>query len=228
MILSVTKNLTPQISLISKIYCFVLGNSDASEKYKQKTYQALKALDIKNVQNIPIKKMNGIGPKFARIDLSSFTAFGIWIDEQFLNSCSNAEIKFNIYHEAAHYKCKHHQKILLTCMSLLTLLTMSSIKLNHYLNTKKSLYRYAILTTTSIISLIGSYLYILSNIVKEQEKEADIFAAKTLVNSGKSKIVEKYIQNLKNFNLPNQNNIWWYSNKEQIEYLENIKESHII
>ena len=220
--LSFTKNLTPQTSIISKIYCCVLGNSDASEKYKQKTFQALKSLGIKNVQNIPIKKMNGVGPKFARIDLSSFTAFGIWIDEKFLNTCSKEEIEFNIYHEASHYICKHHQKNLLTCMSLLTLLTVGSIKLNHYLNTKKLLHKYAILTTTNILSLIGSYLYILPTIVKTQEKQADLIAAKTLINSGKGRIVEKYIQILKKNNLSKENTIWWYSNKEQIEYLENI------
>lgn len=208
-------------SLISRFYCLVLGNKNTKQEYKEKAHKALKDLGVEKPEDVPVKQMNGIGPAFARLQLSSFTAFGLWLDEEYLDQCSEEEKIFHIYHEAAHYASRHHQKIITGSAIILPLLTYGFIKLNNSLDPYGTLTKASIITTTSIATLLSSYLYFLPQVVKRQEKEADIKASKTLIRLGKQEAVENIIENLKSMPA-NDGNIWWYSNQEQIQYLENL------
>ncbi len=208
-------------SIASKLYCSVLGNQDASPTYKDLTYQALTNLGVKNPDNVSVKQMNGVGPAFARINLSSFTTFGLWLDEAYLDTCTQEEKLFHIYHEAAHYASNHHQKILAGIAVALPLSIFGLVKLNKYLPEKK-ITKVAIYTGIACATLTGIYFGVLPSIVKHQEKQADIRAAKTLISLGKEDVVLNRIQTLKTYKDANSTDIWWYSNAEQIKYLENL------
>lgn len=219
-----TKPIYAEPSLIAKLYCSVLGNKDASKEYREKVYQVLKQHGVNKPEDVPVKQMNGIGPAFARLELSSFTAFGIWLDENFLDICTDEQKDFHIYHEVSHYVKYHHQKILALSACLLTLIATGFTKLNRFCSSSDNITRYSVLTGATAFTLLTSYLYLLPNIVKRQEKEADILAAKALINAGKSQVVDNHIENLKKY-INSPDDIWWYSNKEQIKYLEDIKKS---
>ncbi|MCL4361776.1 hypothetical protein M1446_05475 [Candidatus Dependentiae bacterium] len=213
-------NIISSQSLISKFYCQILGNKDASLENKEMVYRALKKLGIKNVEDVSVKQMNGVGPAFARLPLSSFTAFGIWLDEDYLSKCSPIERVFHIYHEAAHYAKKHHQKILAGAAIMLPAIAIALIKLNQLV--ADPIYKYGAMSGVSLSALLGNYFYVLPKINKTHEKEADLLAAKILISSGNEKIVDYYIEELKKYN-PNSENIWWYSIGQQIKYLQELK-----
>ncbi len=206
-------------SFVSKIYGQILGNTDVKREYKDLAYQALKDFGIKNPACVSVKKMNHIGPMFALMPLSSFTAFGIWLDEEYLDTCSPAERIFQIYHEASHYAYKHHQKLL--TIGSLTLATTIAVLM--YLNKKLTAldapHPLAITTATGILVTATLYVGLLPKIVKQQEKMADITAAKKLISLRKKEIVDTYIQKLASAASTNNSNLWWLSNQEQIKYL---------
>lgn len=205
-------------SMISKVYCLVLGNHDAHADYKTMVYNALKDMGVDHPESVPVKQMNGIGPAFARIDISSFTAFGIWLDEAYLDTCSEEEKLFHIYHEAAHFVQKHHQKLLAECGISLGALT-GLMKLGSAV-----VPGYAVLGIGVLVAL-GGYWYVLPYAVKTREKQADLLAAETLTNLGKENVVAIHIEDLKKAKHFEEPGLWWYSNKEEVEYLENLKKA---
>lgn len=208
-------------SIVSTIYCSLFGNQDASQEYKKLVYQALTDLGINNPEDVPVKKMNGVGSILAGMDVSSFTAFGIWLDEQHLDTCTQEEKLFHIYHEASHYACKHHQKTLIGSAASIPLIILGLMKLGS-LSPHGSVAQYISTTSALLLTLSATYLYILPHVVKKQERQADVVAAKTLINIGKEEVVDEYINHIR-ASKNCDNNIWWYSNAEQIRYLENAR-----
>lgn len=210
-------------SMASKVYCAVLGNEDASQEYKKQVYEALTQLGVEHPESVPVKQMNGVGPAFARMDLSSFTAFGIWLDEKYLDTCTQEEKLFHIYHEASHYACKHHQKILIGSAVSMLLVAAGLMKLSR-VSPDGSVAKCVTLGSAAIAVLSGTYCYLLPHVVKRQEKQADLVAAQALINAGRQQVVDSHIDDLKESEI-SDNNIWWYSKDEQINYLENVRSS---
>jgi hypothetical protein len=218
---------TPEQSYISKIYCKMLGNSDVKEEYRKLVYKALEELDVPNHEAIPIKKMNNVGPIIALMPLSSFTAFGIWFDEDYLDSCSPEQKVFQIYHEAAHYAQRHHQKVLAASATLTALAAIGMSFLNNELNENNSPHSLAITLGASAATVTLMYLGILPLMVKHQEKTADLEASKKLISSGNAGVVEAHIQSLRH-STPSHGNIWWFSDKEQADYLEKTMQKKLL
>lgn len=205
-------NLIAHPSHITKLYTKIFGNAAVKQEYTDLVQQALEQFGIENPESVPIKQMNNIGPMFALMPLSSFTAFGIWLDETYLDTCSPEERTFQMYHEAAHYAKKHHQK-------LLSSITGASITLASllYLNKKLCINKQI---NGPIISIFGivSIGALISSIVKRQEKEADLEAAKKLILLNKAHIVVTHIKNLNKTKAKHY--LWFFSDKKQKHYLE--------
>jgi len=203
-------------SVLSKVYCYVLGNQDVQQEYKDQTRQALQTMDVKNPEDVTVKQMNGVGPAFARFNLSSFTAFGIWLDEAYLASTSKEEQTFHIYHEAAHYQQKHHQKNLAACT---VGIAGGLVLLNQSLSIASPIAKAAAVTGSA--AAIGSYFYLLPHFIKQQEKQADIIAAQALLKAGNRHVVQARIDDLQN-NCPEDSSLWWLSSQEQVNYLQRV------
>lgn len=206
---------------IAQAYCKILGNKDASQEQKSKIYEALKALGVENPEKIPVKQMNGFGPAFARINLLSFTAFGFWVDETYLNQLTKEEAIFLMYHEAAHYALGHHQQILTGTAIAIPATSAIVLGLDHLLRLKNMSLTTRMLGAIGVIigSLLSSYFFVLPEISKQQEKEADLKAAELLISMGKWHIVKEHVKHLKNIASDDDENTWWHSTIEQFFYL---------
>ncbi len=211
-------------SIISKIYCKFLGNEDVHAQYKEKVAKALTNLGLEDPSDITVKQMNKVGHKLARIDLSSFTAFGIWLNEEYFNQLSDEKLTFQIYHEAAHYIKKHHQKLLLGGGAFVVLTALGLKQINNLLSSSKPIIKNSTVIGTGILTTAICCRYLLPYIIKQQEKQADLLAATTLIASGNQHVVQAHIENLKASNYPDENDLWWYSDREQIKYLESIQQ----
>jgi Zn-dependent protease with chaperone function len=209
-------------SLVSKIYCLFLGDTDVPYEYKQMVYQALRDFGLENPSEVSVKQMNGVGPAFARVNLSSFTAFGIWLDVRYLNKCSEEEKIFHVYHEVAHYVLNHHVKILVGCGGVIALLIAGLVKLHGTLGVSSAILKETLIGGVGILAVLAGYRYILPYFVKKQEKQADIMAAKILVSTGREGIVKAHIENLKKYKDSDEDALWWCTNKETIKYLEKL------
>lgn len=210
--------------IISTLYGIVLGNQDARLEYKELVHQALTELGVEDPKSVSVKQMNGIGPAFARMNLSSFTAIGIWLDENYLDHCTQEEKLFHIYHEASHFACKHHQKIVAGSSIVLVAATLGMIKLNSLLSSGDDLTKYVALAGSGLAALTGAYYYVLPQIVKKQEKEADILAAQALIQSGKEEVVDAHIKDLE-CKTTGKDTVWWYSIAEQQTYLKELQKA---
>jgi hypothetical protein len=209
-------------SLMARLYCSILGDKDARPEYRQIVYQALQSLGVEEPANVPVKQMNAIGPAFARVPLSTFTAFGIWLDEPYLNTCSQEEQLFHLYHEAAHYALNHHQKLLVGCGVAAVFMTVVFLKAESILGDICPLVKNTAAAGAGILIALGCYRYVLPQVVKRQEKQADLLAARTLKVLGRQDIVVAHVENLKKASDGDDGALWWFSNHEQAEYLESV------
>lgn len=209
--------------MMSQLYCWLLGNQDVRQEYALLARQALAALGVNNSQEVAIKKMNGLGPIIARVNaLSSFTAYGIWLDEAYLDTCTMQERLFHIYHEAAHYAHKHHQKMVIGITLTVPLICALSLQLNK-LSLIDNAHFYTLSAVQSLIMLASAYAYILPAVVARQEKHADIAAAQALIAEGKTDVVNAYIDLLKSYAYGgSETGAWWPAVAQQIGYLEDL------
>lgn len=207
--------------IITKIYCKFLGDKEISFGNKIRVMEALSRLGIEHPEKVSIKQMNKTGSLIAQADLSSFTAFGIWFKETYLNTLTEKEKVFQIYHEAAHYAKKHHQKILASSIAFFIGSTLGINLINSFFNLDYFIKKAAVLGIEAAATFL-IYLYLLALVVKEQEKDADILAATTLINSDRKDIVEAHIKRLKEIENYDKDNTWWYSAKKQVIYLESL------
>jgi len=100
--------MTPR-AMTEKAYGTVLGNKEASDQYKEIVRTALEQMGVENIEQVPIKKMNSVASYLVGDELFSFTMFGIWLNEDLLATCDEAERTFILYHEAAHYAKKYRK-----------------------------------------------------------------------------------------------------------------------
>jgi peptidase M48-like protein len=212
-------NLALGQSYISKVYCTALGNDEIKQEYKEIIIKALKECDVVHPEQVAIKKMNSVGQVIALMPLASFTAFGIWFDEQYLDSCSQEERTFQIYHEAAHYAQQHHQKVLISSAAISSAAIAGLISFNSSLQKNNSPHSLAMTVAVSTIAAATVYIGMLPYIVKHQEKEADLQACRKLVALDRTDIIKDRIRNLRRSG-SSCGNIWWFSEIEQAEYLQ--------
>jgi hypothetical protein len=205
-------------SYISRLYCKVLGNTDIKQEYKELAHRALQDNGISDPESVPVKKMNRVGSIVALMPVSSFTAFGLWFDEDSLDECSEDERTFQIYHEAAHYAKRHHQQVLIagTAMSVLTVAGV--MMLNKTLHAQDNPYTQTITAGTGVAAAAMLYVGVLPHLVKRQEREADMAASTKLTGLGSMYVYDR-IKDLRR-SKPSRGTIWWYSEKEQADYLE--------
>lgn len=208
-------------SIIPKIYCTVLGNTDLKQEYKEQVFKALKDMGVEHPETIAIKKMNRVGSILALMPVSSFTAFGIWFDEKYLDSCSQEKRIFEIYHEAAHYALKHHQKLLGIGSAVCATAIVGLVFLKKCLDARTS-HSLTVTLGAAAASVAGIYLGIVPQIVQRQEKAADIHAAKKLISLGKTDVVDAYIRLLSKSNLSDKSALWWAPVKEQASCLKDV------
>jgi Zn-dependent protease with chaperone function len=210
-------------SLFSKFYCMILGNKDVRQEYKDLAYQALAQLGVSDPASVPIKQMNGVGPSFARVDLSSFTAFGIWLNEGYLDNCSQEEKLFHIYHEASHYVSNHHEKNLVASALAGAVAIFGGAQLGAAVVSENNTWlKYSVAIGSTLIACAGIYLGLLPQVVKRQEKQADMQAVQALMEIGKEQVVDAHIKQVSSEPVQ-ENTIWWYSNAEQVAYLKRAK-----
>lgn len=204
--------------IMSSMYCWLLGNQDVRQEYAMLTRQALLTLGVHDPHQVSIKQMNDVGPSFVRTHLTSFTAYGIWLDEAHLDTCSPEERLFHIYHEAAHYAHKHHQKLIVGAAVCAPLVCTAMLMFTNLMGVDEK-QKYLILAAQTIIAMAAACSYILPEVVKMQEKEADITGAHALINEDKTNVVLAYINLLKSY-VSTHTELWWPTVSEQIAYLE--------
>lgn len=200
----------------------MLGNQDAQQEYRETVYQALAQLGVSDPTQIPVKQMNCVGPFFAGIDISSFTAFGIWLDEEYLATCSEEERMFHIYHEACHYVSNHHAKNALGLALVGLSLIYAGTKLSGAIPSEQAILKYAVPMAAVCAAFATTCKFLLPPVVRMQEKEADIKAVQILMNIGKENVVDAHINEVSS-SVTTEQTLWWYSNTEQRDYLKQAK-----
>lgn len=209
-------------SFLEHSYCRFLGSTDASAQYQTIIRQALYLLDVPNAQTVAIKKMGNFTPSIFGSSLYSFTACGIWINEQLLNECSPAERTFALYHEAAHYALNHHRHVALRCLPLPFLMAALIT-----LGTKCSSSLVKQIAASLALGSATAYTFdafVLHPLVMDQEQEADLAAAKILRDHGKGSVVDEYVAELSNLvhhGLGSHSDGWHATYAQQVKYLSN-------
>lgn len=209
--------------LLSAFYGLFLGNEDVDAKYTQLAHEALRQLGDAHPSTVAIKQMNAVGPALALQDLLSFTAFGVWLNQKYLNSLDNNALKFLIYHEVSHYIQKHHQKTIVTCVLSLLFLIAELFLLQRCCCSIHPAAQITVLVLAALVSILAWYRFFLPRLVKRQEKQADLIAAKALIDAGAQHIVDAHIAKLKASKNSGEGDLWWYSDEEIAKYLEDLK-----
>lgn len=188
--------LTAQDTLMHRLCCHLLGHKKASEDIQKHFHEAREAFNIS--QPTPaIKEINNC--PFLK-QFASFTWFGSWIHANEWQKMDPDNKTWLSFHEAAHTHLNHPIKQLDAC----ALLTVGAV-----------LTKIWPVRLVLIAGLLAMPLYI-----RHCEKEADIAAAKKLISCGKTHIVQKQIDELKNEN-PTSFSLWFNSSAETINYLQN-------
>lgn len=220
---------------LQRSYAYFLGNQDVSYQFKQQVRQALidSGIASKDVDKVPVKQMNDKGSRIAGEKLKSFTALGLWFDEKSFDDsmtgcCTPTEKTFGIYHEAAHYKCKHHPKLVAACVLCFATCCAGICALrSSYIPTSSQ--------KLQMIDGLGAFVVTLLSLpfmVKKQEKIADQYAARTLYEHQKQHIAENYLDSLsdklrqQSGNTGWLSNIWWPSLKQQVAYLSDVRKDY--
>jgi len=219
--------LHPIHGMLPKIYCSVLGNKDVDPRLMKIVREALKNLSIENPESVAIKQMTPVGPLLAMRNLASFTAApaGIWLDAEYLNNLNEEELEFLMYHEGGHFKLKHHRDTIVVSLLSLIAVVAGLVLFGKNLASIQPSLKWAMLISTGLLLILVFYWYILPSLVKRQEKQADLLAAQVLIDTGKQQIVDTYIKALQKSKNFDKSDLWWYSDREIVEYLEELKKA---
>lgn len=215
------QNWTPVHTTIDCFYSSLLGTENASDDYRKLVLQALQDFGHTDTQKIQIRQMNSVASRLLGQDFLSFTLTNIWLNETALNTLKETERMLIIYHEVAHFVEQHHMQLLQkisipVTVSLASCIAIAHLKLASY--TKKI--TQGLLAAASIIALDH---FIIHPTVIQQEKEADILAAKTLIQINKKDVIQKYIQLLKKLSQNGKGSStdgWHPTIDEQIQYMQ--------
>ncbi len=200
-------------SFLSHAYSSILGNEDVSPDFREILETILQEMGVTHTKDILIKRINKKRPFFSK--LSSFTAHGIWIDEEYLNTCSYEEMTMHLYHEAAHYAKKHHQKQFLWGAGLCAGVIGSIVGIHKTFNSS------SVDTITTLLALAVAGKGI-TCVVKSHEKEADLHAATAILVNKKDgrQLLESYVSILEASACYDTPLIWWPTIVQQISYLK--------
>lgn len=203
---------------IPKLYQSIFGSENVNEYYENIVNEALQ--DFECAQDaFAVKKMNSVAKHLIGAELCSFTLFGIWLNEEILDTCDESLRRWFIYHEVAHVVCRHHAKALGVSVLLATVIGSSWYCSNRII--KNTLFTAG---TSGIISY-SLYNFALKPFIKEQEKNADLAAVTILVNAGKQEIVNTYMSYLEKQRDEGDGQAsdgWHYTIEEQLHYLKNL------
>jgi len=209
---TITHTAKPNNTYAQKAYCTLFGNEDAPAEVQNIFREALNAFNVGNADQISIKKIRS--DRTWLNNFSSFTWFGIWVNEEVYNRCPQC-LEWTAYHEAAHYAKLHpHLQIILGSILLGIPLALHGTLL--FKDASLKLHALAILPDL----LCGA---ILVNMPKTLELEADTLAAQKLCQLGKAEIVEHAIEELKKHSQEtslSSTNIWFPSKYKTIAALE--------
>lgn len=211
--------------VVERTYCSVFGSENASDYYQEKVKEALTAFGVNDVNHVPIKKMNRTAAFFVGDQLYSFTMFGIWLNEELLDKCEESERVFALYHEAAHYARKHHQKVLLSLLPTALLVEIIPLIRKQMV---KSPDKYVQAGSTIGLTLLAALLVdqlLLCPLIKSQEQEADEQAACKLNSLGRTSVVDdcvKQLHELLQDGHSGKTDRWHRNIPEQIAYLEKV------
>lgn len=210
-------------NFFATLYGYLLGNENINPEYTQLIHVALQQLGVANPSAVTIKQMNAVGPALALQDLASFTAFGIWLNQEYLETLDRDTLTFLMYHEASHYVQQHHQKTIVACIISLLILIAEICLLKNWTYSIHPAIQVPTLITSALLSILAWYRFFLPILIKRQEKQADLMAAKTLIDNGAIQVVEAVITKLKNAKNTDESSIWWYSNNDVVRYLEELR-----
>lgn len=194
-------------------YAPFLGHENATEYYTQLIHKA--AHDFGYHKTIPVKQMNTVLMRLVRLELHSFTMFGVWLNQSSLDQCDESVRQWILYHEVAHYLAGHHLKVL----GLLSLVG-PFIGMNYsYVNSR---WGKLLAGVSSTLCLIRLYSYVLKPYVREQEKDADLRVLRLWHQLKRDTDIIDYLDYL-NQCIQNgegaQTDGWHYTIQEQYEYL---------
>ena len=215
-------------ALISSALQPLLGNVDLDEPYKTEVKEALCNFKVPNVESVSIKKMDKFIPSLIDKAIISYTIFGLWFDQDYLARISESQRTWNIYHEAAHYAARHSTKAMVLIGMLGGLSYITVPQFNNRISTNYTLINGALYLTTWSTALAASF-YTLQELIRDQEKEADLNAARLLLLLNREDIVVEQIDELRNQiaqGAGDQTDYWHYSPYEQAEYLITCIQAH--
>lgn len=199
-----------------KICCSLFGSQDMSLANQKIFIQALHDFNIDYM--IPLKKIRDNSPAYIQ-QFSSFTWFGIWINEEHFNAMALEEKIFSAYHEAAHYKY-YHPTALLCLDTAVAATAANSLYLIVASLLKNVDHRYMI--KSGLISFLLAF--ITPKLHKICELEAHKHAVLKLLMTNQKYVVdymlEKLYKDLNQSNNSNINSIWLPSIQTQIEAIE--------
>jgi len=208
-------------SLISNILAPLLGTADLDEPYKTEVQDALRNFNVPNIESVSIKKMDKFVPSLIDPAIISYTFFGLWFNQNYLAQLSSSERTWNIYHEAAHYAAHHSAKTVALTTIIGSLSCMTVSQFNTRLRTNYTLFNGTLYLTTWSTALAANF-YMLQQLIKDQEKEADLKAARLLLLLDKEDVVTDHLDELRNQIVQgagDQTDCWHHSPYEQAEYL---------
>ncbi len=220
------------VKKIAENFCGQLFGTDiASTEIQAQIKNARNSFNLQTTDQPPTKYItNNWLQKF-----SSFTWFGTWINKKAWNAMTEEEKSFLAHHEIAHEAKKHPLKqIGITAIIFLTSMYVAkkySSRLSaHLINSSHPLLQKYLSLLFGMGSVATCTGMLISYIIKEHEKDADILAAQTLYNQGKIEPVQHHINELKKIASQQTNNsssIWFKSVPEQINYLQSILKKYI-
>ncbi|HXW86145.1 MAG TPA: hypothetical protein VEK38_02260 [Candidatus Bathyarchaeia archaeon] len=147
---------------------------------------------------------------------SSFTWFGTWVDKKFWTEASSEQKKWTAFHEIAHEKLHHPEKIITamaTTGAALYWLSTYAAQQMAFTALKGFVYGMG----------IGAFAFLSQFYLRICEQNADCLSTKTLLNTGYIDIVTKHLEILKNAAAKGKNtDICFPALADQIHYLEYI------
>ncbi len=198
------------------LYASLFGKQDASSWYQAATKKALEQFEV-NSDAIGIKRMNGVGPFVVGSGLFAFSMNNVWYDETLLGKLSEKQRLFAVYHEAAHIALRHHPTQLLYLFGASISTAIAFLKFP-MLKESQGLTKSITLLAAIAVSGCG-----LTKLVKNQERAADLKAAKLLIKLGKDDVVKDHIiwlQDVVNGGHGHDEQVWHYTFDEQLNYLK--------
>jgi len=173
-------------------YAWFLGNQDATLSAQQAIREALRNVGTHDTDKVAIKQMTPRASQLVGEELSSFTLFGMWVDEK--SRSDNTLQIFKDHHEASHHKLRHHPRLLKRIAACAGIASAAGWLASRFGASTIARVGIGTLSAAAIMTLL-IYKFLLPHL-RNQEKEADVLAAQTLQTIGRQDIVDDYLHRL--------------------------------